>query len=157
VFPNGLLFSNDLEGKGFDAVLLGHVEPTRIDLDKLHEKLNSPEYARVKESLTDVGFGVDTTDIKWGPNIWGDPVISLLATYAGCASDMKGWMENAQINTDRNLRLQYLAGMSVNSFMETKILNGILKYYKFPEGMFSGSPQRIQEMKLALETANRTQ
>ena len=27
---------------------------------------------------------------------------------------MKGWSRGAQINTDRNLRLQYLAGMSHN-------------------------------------------
>ena len=82
-------------------------------------------------------------------------MISLLATYASRAVDMKEWMENAQINTDLNLRLQYLAGMSVNSFMQAEILNSILKYYKFPEEIFRGSSQRIQEMKLALQTANR--
>ena len=81
--------------------------------------------------------------------------IALLATYACLAADMKEWVENAQINTDRNLRLQYLAGMSVNSFMQTEILNGILKYYKFPEDVFIGSSQRIQEMQLALQAANR--
>ena len=147
VFPNGILFSNDKNGKGFDAVLLGQVEPTRIDLDKVHEKLSSADYARVRESLLEVGFGADIKGREWKPNLWGDPAISLLATYAGRAVDMKEWMENAQINTDRNLRLQYLAGMSVNSFVEAEILNGILKYYNFPGDMFSGSPQQIQEMK----------
>lgn len=156
VFPNGMLFSNDANDVGFDAVLLGQLEPTRIDLDKLHETLNSPEYARVRESLIDVGFGADTGGIEWRPNIWGDPAIALMATYAGRAVDMKEWIKNAQINTDRNLRLQYLAGMSLNSFMQTEILHGILKYYKFPEDIFNGSSQRIQEMKSALQTANRT-
>ena len=157
VFPNGMVFSNDINGAGYDAVLLGQVEPTRIDLDKLHDKLNSPEYAKVKESMMEVGFGVDSSDIVWKPNVWGDAEISLLATYAGRAGDMSGWMANAQINTDRNLRLQYLAGMSVNSFMGTDILKGILKYYKFPEDMFSGSSQRVEQMKLAFQTANRIQ
>jgi len=155
VFPNGMVFSNDLNGKGYDAVLLGQVEPTRIDLDKLHDKLNSPDYARVKESLFEVGYGADIADITWKPNIWGDAEIALLATYAGRATDMKEWMENAQINWDRNLRLQYLAGMSANMHMATEILNSIMKYYKFPEDIFSGSTQRIQEMKVALQTANR--
>ena len=155
VFPNGMLFSNDINGEGFDAVLLGQAEPTRIDLDKLHEKLNRPDYARVRESLMEVGFGADSANIRWKPNLWGDPEIALLATYAGRAADMKEWMENAQINWDRNLRLQYLAGMSVNLYMETEILNGILKYYKFPDGMFTGSSLRIQEMKLAFQAANR--
>ena len=151
VFPNGMLFSNDLNGKGFDAVLLGQVEPTRIDLDKLHEKLNSPDYAAVKESLMEVGFGADKAGIIWRPNIWGNPEIALLATYAGRGSDMGEWMKGAQINTDRNLRLQYLAGMSLNRHMETEILNGILKYYRFPEDVFIGSAERVREMRLAAQ------
>jgi spermidine synthase len=155
VFPNGMVFSNDVNGKGYDAILLGQVEPTSIDLDKLHEKLKSPDYAPVRESLLEVGFGADIKGIEWEPNIWGDPEVSVLATYAGRAADLGEWMDNAQINTDRNLRLQYLAGMSVNSFMETEILNGILKYYRFPGDMFSGLSERIQEMKLALQTAGR--
>jgi len=155
VFPNGLLFSNDLEGEGFDAVLLGQVEPTRIDLDLLHNRLNSPEYAPVRQSLIEVGFGADIVSGTWRPNLWGDPVISLLSTYAGRADDMKKWIENAQINTDRNLRLQYLAGMAVNSYMETEILNSILKYYRFPEDIFNGSSGIVEKLKLALETAGR--
>jgi len=64
VFPNGMLFSNDLDGKGYDAILLGQAEPSRIDLDKLHGLLDRPEYARVKESLTEVGFGADSASIS---------------------------------------------------------------------------------------------
>ena len=151
VFPNGILFSNDYNGKGFDAVLFGQVEPTRIDLDKLHEKLNSPDYAAVKESLLEVAFGADKAGVIWKPNIWGNPEVALLATYAGRGSDMGEWMKGAQINTDRNLRLQYLAGMALNRHMETEILNGILKYYRFPEDVFIGSAERVREMKLAAE------
>jgi spermidine synthase len=157
VFPNGMIFSNDLDGKGFDAVLLGQVEPTRIDLDKLHEKLNSPNYAQVKQSLMEVGFGAVSRSAKWEPVEYGNAEIDLLARYAGRAADMRGWMENAQINRDRNLRLQYLAGMAVNSYVATDILQGILKYYKYPEDMYSGSPQHINEMKQALQNAYRTQ
>jgi spermidine synthase len=155
VFPNGILFSNDLGGRGYDAVLLGQVEPTRIDLDRLQETLNSPDYARVKESLMDVGFGADTWSLRVETNVWRDPAIALLATYAGRAADMKEWMEGAQINTDRNLRLQYLAGMSVNEEMRTEILNGILKYYRFPEDIFSGSSQNILVLKQALRAVKR--
>ena len=155
--PAGILFSNDTSGAGFDAILLGKVEQTRIDLDKLQGLIKSPDYAQVRESLIEAGFGMDTGSIKWRPNMFREAALSLLATYAGRASDMKEWMQNAQINTDRNLRLQYLAGMSVNSFMATEILNGILKYYSFPEDLFIGSSQRIQEIKLALQTANRVE
>ena len=83
----------------------------------MQETLNSPDYARVKESLMEVGFGADTENLRVETNIWGDTAIALLSTYTGRASDLGDWMKNAQINTDRNLRLQYLAGMSVNSYI----------------------------------------
>ena len=87
--------------------------------------------------------------------MWGNAEVSLLATYAGRAVDMKEWMEKAQINTDRNLRLQYLAGMALNSYMQGEILSGILKYYRFPEDLFIGSSESVDKMKLALRTADR--
>jgi spermidine synthase len=157
VFPNGMIFSNDKKGEGFDAVLLGQVEPTRINLDHLHEKLNSTDYARVRESLVEVGFGADVNNFSWRPNMWGDAEISVLATYAGRAAELMEWMEDAQINRDRNLRLQYLAGISVNSFKQAEILKGILKSYRFPEDMFTGSSESVDKMKLALQTAGRVQ
>jgi spermidine synthase len=155
VFPNGMFYSNDLGGKGYDAVLLGQAEPVMINLDKVQGILNSPDYVRVKESLTEVGFGADTGRLRVETNVWGDTTIAMLATYAGRAADMGEWMKGAQINTDRNMRLQYLAGMSVNSQTRTEILEGILKYYKFPEDAFSGSPQNIETMKLALKALKR--
>ncbi len=155
VFPNGMIFSNDIDGEGFDAVLLGQAEPTRIDLDRLHERLNSLDYAQVKQSLMEVGFGAVSRTAQWDPIEYGNAEIDLMARYAGRASEMTEWMKGAQINRDSNLRLQYLAGMSVNSFVATDILQGILKYYEFPEDLFSGSQQRIEEMKQALQTANR--
>ena len=39
---------------------------------------------------------------------------------------MSDWTQNAQINRDSNLRLQYLAGMYFNSYLSTKILQSIL-------------------------------
>ena len=36
--------------------------------------------------------------------------MDLFSTYAGRASDLKGWLKDAAINRDRSLRLQYLAG-----------------------------------------------
>jgi hypothetical protein len=45
--------------------------------------------------------------------------------------------------------------MAVNSYVATDILQGILKYYEFPEDVFVGSPWRIREMKAALRRAKR--
>ncbi len=129
VFPNGVVWSNDENGAGYDAVLFGTVEPTVIDVDKWQERLDRPDNAEVRQSLADVGF---------------HSAVDLLATYAARASDLGGWMKDAQINTDRNLRLQYLAGMALNNYNETGILNDLTRSYQFPQKMFVGADDQVR-------------
>jgi spermidine synthase len=155
VFPNGILFSNDTNGEGYDAVLLGQVEPTVIDLDVLQAKLNSAEYWPVKESLMEVGFARGGNDAGLDPSSPG-VAVALLATYAGRGADLKEWAKDAQINTDRNLRLQYLAGMWLNSYIGTAILSNILGHYRFPDELFVGSADQVQALQQALQIAGRT-
>ena len=140
VFPNGIVWSNEREGTGYDAVLFGQVEPTVIDVDEFQRRLNRPDHQLVKQSLRDVGFG---EGLDWVV----EEGIDLLATYAGQALLLKEWSRGAQINTDRNLRLQYLAGMWLNSSMGGRTLGSILTYYRFPEQTFVGSPERLSALK----------
>ncbi|MEE3370065.1 MAG: fused MFS/spermidine synthase [Planctomycetota bacterium] len=140
VFPNGTLWTNDMNTKGYDAILFGQVEPTKINIDQLAERLERPDQQRVKASLIEVGF----TSIH-----------QLLATYAGQASQMRPWSAAAKLNTDRNLRLQYLAGMSLNTYIGEALLNGILKYYQFPTDIFSGSDPHLTLLKRYLSEAGR--
>ena len=140
VFPNGMLWSNERDGTAYDAILFGQVEPTVIDLDEFQRRLDRPDHERVKQSLRDVGFG---EGLDWKV----EEGIDLLATYAGQASLLKEWARGAQINTDRNLRLQYLAGMWLNSNMREQILGGIRAHYRFPDQTFVGSPERIRALK----------
>ena len=94
----------------------------------------------MKDSLAEVNF---------------NSAADLLATYSGRASDLKTWMRGAQINTDENLRLQYLAGFWLNSFMSKQILDGIQKDFIFPKDMFLGSEEQLQELKSKLITGGR--
>ena len=145
VFPHGIVWSNDRQGVGYDAVLFGQVEPTVIDLDELQRRLDRPDHQLVKKSLREVGFG------EFRPGLPVMPEgIDLLATYAGQAPMLKEWSRGAQINTDRNLRLQYLAGMWLNSRMGEQIRSSILAHYRFPDQTFIGSPESIRILKLAL-------
>ena len=57
VFPHGILWSNEREGYGYDAILFGQVEPTVIDVDELQRRLDRPDHQLVKQSLREVGFG----------------------------------------------------------------------------------------------------
>src|SRR5947209_14103761 len=93
-FPNGTIWSNDLNGEGYDLVLLGQVETLAIDADEIQERLKRPDHEGVAKSLLNVGF---------------HSIVGLLGTYAGQASNLGPWLKDAQINRDQNLRLQYLA------------------------------------------------
>ena len=134
-FPNGMVFANTVNGQGYDVVLLGQVEPTRIDVDKLQAKLESPEYARMAQSLREIGI-YSATD--------------LMATYAGNVADLKPWTENAMINRDRNLRLQYLAGMSLNTYQADPIYVNMTKHSQYPENLFIGSPATLDALRKAI-------
>ena len=150
VFPEGILWSNDRNGEGYDAILFGQVEPTVIDVDFVQRRLDGPAHQLVKQSLREVGFG-EVKQAKTGEVVVMEEGIDLLSTYAGQAQLLREWLRDAQINTDRNLRLQYLAGMWLNSDMGERILAGILAYYRFPEQTFAGSPESLRALKQALE------
>jgi spermidine synthase len=135
VFPGGTLWGNDTAGGGYDTVLLGQAEPTRIDVDQLQAKLDRPDQARVAQSMREVGF---------------TSAISLLSTYAGQGPDLKPWLADAQINRDGNLRLQYLAGLALNKSLEGAIYTQLLTYRRYPENLFVVSDQRKPALMMAL-------
>jgi spermidine synthase len=135
VFPNGTIWGNDTSGGGYDTVLLGQAEPTKIDVDQLQEKLERPDQARVAASMREVGFG---------------SAIALLSTYAGQGPDLRSWLADAEINRDGNLRLQYLAGLALNKSMEGAIYSQMLTYRRYPENLFVVSDQRRPALMMAL-------
>ncbi|HLH19786.1 MAG TPA: fused MFS/spermidine synthase [Bryobacteraceae bacterium] len=138
-FPNGTVWGNE-NGGGYDTVVLGQVEPARIDVDALAARLARPDHARVIQSLSEVGFG---------------SLSALLGTYAGQKSDLAPWLEGAEINRDGNLRLQYLAGMALNNSMEGTIYQQILSYRQFPRNLFAGSEERVQSVMYAVQGGGR--
>ncbi len=123
-FPNGMVFGNTNNGVGYDLVLFGQVEPTKIDLDAIEARLKQPEYAKVAQSLREIGF---------------NSAVDLFSTYAGSAADLKPWLKDAPINRDRNLRLQYLAGLGLNLYQSGPIYAEMLTYRTLPQNLFVGS------------------
>jgi spermidine synthase len=131
-FPNGSIWGNlDQDGRGYDLVMLGTTEKMSINLNALQEKLDRPDYARVRRSLIDVGFGSP---------------MQLLSTYTVQASDLRAWLANAQINRDRNLRLQYLAGLGLNVDLGGPIYDEIISHAKIPAPIFTGTPDRVDTL-----------
>ncbi len=130
-FPKGMIFANTYNGAGYDLVLLGQVDGTHIDLDEMEARLQRPEYEQVRKSLADIGM---------------QSAVDLFATYAGSAADMQPWLQDAQINRDRNLRLQYLAGRGLNFYRAGAIFAEMLPFAKDPDGVFTGSDALVQSL-----------
>jgi len=59
-------------------------------------------------------------------------------------------LKDAQINRDLNLRLEYLAGLGLNSPDYQNIYRHVLAYRHFPDGLFVGSTARIQALRTIL-------
>jgi spermidine synthase len=126
VFPDGVIFVNDGERTNTDSVVFAELDPQPIDPDMIQERLERPEYKPARDSLADVGFYAAT---------------DLLATYLSRARDLSDWLKGGQINTDRNLRLQYLAGMASAAANAEQIRDQIIRTRKFPHDLFAGSPE----------------
>ena len=130
-----MVFGNTNQGVGYDTVLLGQVEPTVLNLDEIQAKLNRPEYQPIAQSLRDVGM---------------NSVIDLFANFAGNKQQLQPWLADATINRDRNLKLQYLAGLGVHLYQSDVIYSGMLRHADWPEGLFTGSPEMIAQLKQAM-------
>jgi spermidine synthase len=133
-FPNGVVFGNTNNGGGYDLVLVGQLGTMRIDVDAIEQRLASPQYAPVAASLHEIGF---------------DSATQLFATFAGNEPMLRPWLADAQINHDRNLRLQYLAGLGLNVYDQAGIYSQMLQYRRYPEGLFLGSPARLAQIRMA--------
>ncbi|MGH7581772.1 MAG: fused MFS/spermidine synthase, partial [Gemmatimonadales bacterium] len=133
-FPNAVVFGNTNNGEGYDMVLMGQIEPSRINLDSIDARLNDPRYAEVAQSLREIGF---------------NSAVDLFSTYAGRAADLAPYLKDAEVNRDRNLRLQYLAGLGLNVYAQDVIYRNILQYRHYPDGLFVGSPERMEALRAA--------
>jgi spermidine synthase len=117
---------------------MGTVDPPTFNVDEWEARLNSPAYAAVKDSLREISIY---------------SAVDLFGNYAGRTSDLKAYMADAQINRDRDLRLQYLAGLGLNLYQSGPIYADILRHRKYPEGMFTGSAETLQRLRDAIASA----
>jgi spermidine synthase len=134
-FPGGVVWGNTNNGAGYDLVLLGQAEPTRIDVEAVQRHLTEASMAPVAKSLGEVGMF---------------SAIDLFSNYAGMKSDLAPWLADAAINRDRNLRLQYLAGMGFNLYQSEAIYADMLQYSQWPNDLFIGSDATKQQLRSAI-------
>jgi len=137
-FPNGAVFANTVNGQGYDLVLFGQLEGGKIDVDAVQARLSDPANAAVAKSLSEVGI---------------NSAVDLFGTFAGRRGDMKTWLSDAQINTDRNLKLQYLAGLGLNLYQSDAIYKAMIREAKYPNDLFEGSPETLTALKAKIDAS----
>ena len=135
VFPQGSVWANNIDGKGYDVVMLGSKDAVKIDINRIEKQLSDSSYQRVVASLTEVGFNSSS---------------QLFSTYATQASDLGNWTADAEINRDRNLRLQYLAGTGLNYYRGDEIFSSMIAGRKFPGTLFIADSAWLQNLQGAL-------
>lgn len=131
VFPEGTMWGNDNAGLGYDVVMLATDGPTLIDLDGLENRLVREDHRDVLASINEVGFR---------------SAVSIFSTYGARSRDLSPWYGTGEINLDRNLRLQYLAGFGLNLYKSPDIYEDILGYRKYPQDIFRVSPEREEAL-----------
>jgi spermidine synthase len=132
-FPNGTVFANTVDGRGYDAVLLGRVDDSAIDIERIQARLASAAYGPVTRSLNEVGF---------------NSAVDLLATYVARGDELAQWIRGAPINTDRTLRLQYIAADGLNVYRADEIFRGLVgRGPRFPAHLFTGTPAQVEELR----------
>ena len=136
VFPNGTVWANNNNGQGYDVVLVGQVDPLWIDVDALDQRIHDSRQPGVSPALGGVGIG---------------SAVDLLGTYAGRATELAPWLAGAVINRDRSLRLQYLAGLRLNTYESDEIYKEIVSYRSFPEDLFSGGDDTLRRLRQAID------
>jgi spermidine synthase len=122
VFPNTTLWNPDLLEEGYDLVALGTVEAVPISEAAIARRLEASE--AVRRSLADVALKSSG---------------SILATYAGRSQDLAPWLADAEINRERHLRLQYMAGLAANTDQRFLIFQSLLNYRRYPADLFDVS------------------
>ncbi|HEY6362624.1 MAG TPA: fused MFS/spermidine synthase [Vicinamibacterales bacterium] len=137
-FPNGAVFANTVNGQGYDLVLFGQPDARPIDIDRIQQRLSEPANEAMRDSLREIGI---------------NSAVDLFGTYAGRASDMAGWLRDGVINTDRNLRLQYLAGLGLNLYRADIIYKAMIAESAYPEDFFVGSPETLQKLRDRIESS----
>ena len=135
-FPNGTVWANELDGGGYDVFLLGDDGPMKIDLDRSGRAARGPQ-------LRARGAIAAQRRILFRDGA----ALRLCRPGAGSAA----LAHRRRNQRDGNLRLQYMAGLALNTSQEGGIYEQMLSYRRFPANLFTGSEARLQALAAAIE------
>ncbi len=117
-FPNASIWNSQSGMQGYDVTLLGTKETLRINEEHILNMMKQPLLA---PSLAETNI---------------NNIISFLSHYSGNKSDISNWLQNAELNDDKNLRLEYLAGKALDLQKADKIYSEMTSSVKYPHDNF---------------------
>jgi spermidine synthase len=129
-FPNGTMWNTVTGGKGFDVVLVGGLEPLRIDIPATERRMFADP--RMSDSFKQVRI---------------TSVIDLLSCYGASGKDMQRWLEGAPINRDFSLKLEYISGLALDQKEADAIYSHMAADRTFPAETFTGPPEQVDELR----------
>jgi spermidine synthase len=129
-FPNGTVWNSQEGGKGYDVVVLGQVDRTRLDVEAIQRRID--DNPKLRKSLSEVKLG---------------SAVDLLASYAVGAADMAGWYKDTAVNRDFSLKLEYISGLALNAQVATDIFGSMVRARSYPTDLFVAPPARVAELK----------
>jgi spermidine synthase len=129
-FPHGTVWNTITGGRGYDVVLVGGLEPLRIDLPATERRMTATP--RMFESFKEVRI---------------PSVIDLLACYGAGGRDMQGWLAGAPINRDFSLKLEYISGLAMDQKEADAIYTHMVAARTFPAETFTGPPEQMDELR----------
>ena len=128
-FPNATIWNSQSGTKGYDVTLLGNIDPLQINeqlIDATTSHLNLVNSLRQTEI---------------------DNVFALLKHYSGSRNDISSWLSDAEINKDKNLRLEYLAGKALDLQQADQIYSAMTSTIKYPDNLFNLSAENEIKLK----------
>ena len=128
-FPNGTVWNTVTGGKGYDVVLVGGVEPLRIDIPATERRMASTP--RMFDSFKEVRI---------------PSAIDLLSAYGASGKDLGRWLAGAPINQDFSLKLEYISGQALDQREADAIYGHMVADRTFPAETFTGPPEQVDEL-----------
>ena len=132
-FPFASTWNSDPSNRGYDLVAMARRSPMSFDLTRMQTAIEDNPMLRASLGEAELGSA-----------------LSLLSTFAGDASTMTTWLADAERNVDVSMRLQYLAGLSVDHYQDAEIFAAIRGAFRVPDGMFTGIDHELDALYAAL-------
>jgi len=112
------LYSREFFELSKERLNRGGIELTDIDFRQIIDTLF--DEMRVRDSLGEIGIHAP---------------LDILQSYSAQLSEMASWLQYSEINLDRNLRLEYLAGAALDRRVEDSIFSRMIADINYPDNL----------------------